>query len=263
MHSYNSGGYDYFRQLAPYRLEARVKFDGSVYVENNPYVDPAVKPKLASEFEKGTITKQNLLDWIGPKSKFQLGRDRGLYRRAGAASGDVVKIPLFKVLKTSVFGCIGYCTSDLTDVRRMMSVGVDDMSPGVSIDPTLFILSLFPAWRVHAGEIIEQLSPPLPSYPNDTVVGQALKFFNPETVISKGSIVYLYIKNDILPPDPNAPFDPDNTTGADPITEGDITFEFYATGYSTEQYDVMDAGGKYAGEDLTYQHDFGPFLPLF
>lgn len=260
---YNSGGYDYFRQLAPYRLEARVKFDGSVYEPNKPFVAPEVKPRLASDMEKGLVTQEDILSWIGPESKFQLGRDRGLYRKGGAVSGTDVKIPLFKVVKTCILGCIGYCTSDLTDVRRLLTVGVDDHTPGVGIDSSLFILSYFPAWRVHEKEAIQQLSPPLPSYPNSVTVGQAHKFFNPETVVAKGNIVYLYIKNDVQPPDPNYPFDPNNLTGSDAITEGDITFEFYASGYSTEQYEPVDAGGKYEGEDKTYQNDFGPLVPLF
>lgn len=260
---YNSGGYDYFRNLAPYRLESRIKFDGTDYVPNSPLVDPLVKPRLASEVEKGNVSQADLVTWMGSPSKFQIGRDRGLYRRAGAASATDVKIPLLKVVKTCVLGVMGYCTSDLTDNRRMMTIGVDDLTPGVGIDPTLFMLSYFPAWRVHTGETIQQLSPPLPNYPNDVTVGQAHKFFNPETVVSKGTVVYLYLKNDIQPPDANAPFDPDNLTGADPITEGDITFEFYASGYSTEQYNNSDPGGKYAGEDKVYGNDFGPIIPLF
>ena len=260
---YNSGGYDYFRQTVPYRFAARIKFDGSTYIPNNPFVDPIVHPKLASEIEKGTITKEDLLKWVGSESRFQIGRTRGFYRRAGAASAEVVKIPLFKALKTSIFGVLGYCTRDLTDVRRWMSVGVDDKTNGVGIDTSLFMLSAFPGWRVHDQEIIQQLFPPLPTYPNDTIVGQALKLFAPETVVAKGSIVYLYIKNDISAPDPEFPFDPDNTTGSSPITEGDITFEFYAANYSTEQYPEKDPGGVYEGQDTTFQHDYGPFLPLF
>lgn len=260
---YNSGGYDYFRQLAPYRLESRVKFDGSVYEPNSPFVDLNVKPRLASDIAKGNVSKEDIIEWMGPASKFQVGRDRGLYRRAGAASGTDVKIPLLKVVKTCILGCMAYCTEDLTDVRRMLTVGVEDVSPGIDIDPNLFILSYFPAWRTHNEETVQQLSPPLPSYPNAVTVGRSHKFFNPETVVSKGTIIYLYIKNDIQPPDANAPFDPDNLTGDDPITEGDITFEFYASGYSTEQYPNSDPGGKYAGEDNTYLNDFGPIVPLF
>lgn len=267
---YNGGGYDYLGSVAPIRIECRVKFDGTEYVPNRPYPDPKVKPKLAAAFERGDISHEDIIKMAGSEGLFQL-RDRGVYRRAGAASATDVKIPLFEVTKGCIVGVRGYCTHDLSDVRRVLTVGVDDVSPGIDIDPTLFLLSYFPAWRVHQGEMITQLYPPLPTYPNDTIVGHAAKFFNPETELSKGTVVNLYIKNDTIPADPNVPFDPGNATGSSPITEGDITLEFFVAAVSAEQYEEYnneynsyDTSPKpYSAQDKTYQYDFGPVVPRF